>query len=423
VTYNVPSADDSLSDLVVSGVTLSPVFDPTVFAYTASVANSVASVTVTPTTTSSGATVTVDSVAVVSSAESLPISLNVGVNEIEVEVTASDPRFSQTYTVTLTRAAPIVPPSPTGGGVSPGIPVDPPANVVSGSVAGAVTVNGVMETGVVLVRTPSDSGWEALGSDFQLSVETESTTGSPEPLTPIGVMQVPQGGRIVINGDGYLPDSQVAVFAIPRTIDRMSTKIWARSMMNATYIASTTVSATGTVSATMFVPADMNLGDYVLQVNGETDLAQIRSVNLLMNVIPAPAVMQAGMIREAAFYQGKSTKLSDSGKQRLRTMVKAIPVGAQDVSVAIVGVSVSLGTATENLDLARDRAERIVKYLQSQGVSGEYTVSISTTFTVDAAERSLSGDMKNQGMDKPMKSSTGKPLTTASISFEAPLSN
>lgn len=137
--------------------------------------------------------------------------------------------------------------------------------------------------------------------------------------------------------------------------------------------------------------------------------------------------MRAGLIREAAFYQGKSAKLSKAGKERLRSMVRSIPVGAQDVSVVVVGVSLSLSSVTENIDLARDRAQGISEYLQGQGVAGEYTVTISTRFTVDAAERSAgslrSADSPPLGTDNledPVESSTGKPLTTASISFEAP---
>ncbi len=77
----------------------------------------------------------------------------------------------------------------------------------------------------------------------------------------------------------------------------------------------------------------------------------------------------------------------------------------------------------ENIDLARDRAQGISTYLQKQGVAGEYTVTISTTFTVDAAERvarSIATDTITKAeLEKPAESSTGKPLSTATISFES----
>jgi hypothetical protein len=117
-TYNVPSADATLSALVVTGsagvVTLTPTFDASTTDYTASVNYDVSSVTVTPTTTAAAATVTVEGTAVVSGVASGSVALGVGANSIEVEVTASDTRFSETYTVAVTRGA--APVSNSGGG-------------------------------------------------------------------------------------------------------------------------------------------------------------------------------------------------------------------------------------------------------------------------------------------------------------------
>ena len=63
-----------------------------------------------------GSTITVDGTAVVSANASSPIALIVGANQIDVVVTASDPRFTETYTVTITRAAPVSVAVPGGGG-------------------------------------------------------------------------------------------------------------------------------------------------------------------------------------------------------------------------------------------------------------------------------------------------------------------
>jgi len=114
-------------------------------------------------------------------------------------------------------------------------------------------------------------------------------------------------------------------------------------------------------------------------------------------------------------------------RERASSVRSVEMIVAQDVSVVVVGVSLSLSSVTENINLARDRAQGISQYLQDQGVAGEYTVTISTRFTVDAAERSAgslrSVDLPPSGTDNledPVESSKGKPLTTASISFEAP---
>ena len=119
VTYAAPSSDATLSNLVVNGpsapVTLAPVFAPGTTAYTATVDNAIASVTVTPTSTMAGSTITVNGVAVVSGNASGSIALNVAVNQIVVVVTASDPRFSETYTIDITRGAAPVFAGPTPG--------------------------------------------------------------------------------------------------------------------------------------------------------------------------------------------------------------------------------------------------------------------------------------------------------------------
>jgi outer membrane protein OmpA-like peptidoglycan-associated protein len=423
LTYVVPSSDADLSDLLVTGsagaVALTPVFASGTLAYTASVTNAVASVTVTPTTSDPGSTVTVDGLAVASGSPSAPIALAVGTNSITVFVTASDPRSTNEYTVTITRAAAPPSPAPSGGGVSPGIPVAPPAQVINGSAVGAVTIDGEMESGVVLVRTGTNSGWEAMGQDFTLSVDTESPRGALETLLPSGAMQVPQGGFIAVNATGYAPESTLAVFAIPRSDVRTVGKRASRSMANAVWLGSAIVGSDGSARMTLSVSMSMNSGEYVLQINGETDQGQLRSLNLQLVVEPK-VTMRAATVTGAAFFEGRSATLSEAGKKRLRDMVSSIPENAVDVAVSVVGVSVSLDTPRENLRLARDRAEEISDYLITQGIAGNYRVSVFTEFTVQPQPRSVVVTADASPMTAPMTSSAGKPLTTASISFEAP---
>ncbi len=102
------SPDATLSALTVSDgtndVPLTPNFDTDTAGYTASVDNSVGSVTVTATANDSNATVTVGGAAVASGSPSSAISLTAGVAEvIDIVVTAQD-GTTKTYTVTVTRA-------------------------------------------------------------------------------------------------------------------------------------------------------------------------------------------------------------------------------------------------------------------------------------------------------------------------------
>jgi uncharacterized repeat protein (TIGR02543 family) len=95
------SNDSTLSDLELSTGTLSPTFSAGTTSYTATVANSVTSVTVTPTANQGDATVKVNDTSVTTGAA---ITLSVGSNTVEVEVTAED-ASTTTYTVVITRDA------------------------------------------------------------------------------------------------------------------------------------------------------------------------------------------------------------------------------------------------------------------------------------------------------------------------------
>ena len=108
VTRAAPAAssDASLSGLALSGVTLDPVFAGATTGYTASVYNSVESITVTATPNHAAATVVITPVDDADlSAEGYQVSLDVGSNVVSVKVTAEDGTTTRTYTVTVTRAA------------------------------------------------------------------------------------------------------------------------------------------------------------------------------------------------------------------------------------------------------------------------------------------------------------------------------
>jgi len=114
-TYNLPSpsTDATLSSLTTSVGTLSPTFISATTAYTLSVANGVTSLNVTPTVHQSNALVTVNGALVNSGVSSNAIALNVGTNVINVLVAAQS-GATINYTITVTRAAPPVPPSIAG---------------------------------------------------------------------------------------------------------------------------------------------------------------------------------------------------------------------------------------------------------------------------------------------------------------------
>ena len=97
-----PSTDATLSDLVLSDVTLNTPFSSTTEEYTASVVHGVASTKVTPTLNDSAASFAIE---LDDAADDEDIDLAVGANVIEVVVTAEDNLTMITYKVTVTREA------------------------------------------------------------------------------------------------------------------------------------------------------------------------------------------------------------------------------------------------------------------------------------------------------------------------------
>jgi len=92
-----------LSNLILSGVTLSPAFSSDITSYSASVINSVNSITIRPSTTDSSVSVKVNGTTVASGNTSAPIALQVGVNTISVEAFSLIDSTKRFYTITVTR--------------------------------------------------------------------------------------------------------------------------------------------------------------------------------------------------------------------------------------------------------------------------------------------------------------------------------
>ncbi len=175
------STDATLSGLSLgTGVTLSPAFASGTATYTASVANSVDEVTVTPTTNHASATVEIldtddnelddaDDVE-----DDFQVALEVGDTVIKVKVTAEDDTSTQTYTVTVTRAAEMTPDDPPddSGNVSEGDPDLPGDTTTTGKVEVGGSVTGK-------IRNLNDKDWFAVeleaGKRYQIDMEGADT--------------------------------------------------------------------------------------------------------------------------------------------------------------------------------------------------------------------------------------------------------
>jgi len=126
-----PAPPNLLTNLTISSGTLTPAFVVATSNYTASVANSVASMTVTPTGVA-GSTIKVNGVAVTSGTASGSIALAVGANTITTLVTAQDGITTRTYTIIVTRA-------PSGNALLSGIKLTPASTLTNTGTVGSTT--------------------------------------------------------------------------------------------------------------------------------------------------------------------------------------------------------------------------------------------------------------------------------------------
>ncbi len=192
VTEASASSDATLSTLTLSAGTLAQACDstqgfaPNIEAYTATVANSVSSVTVTPTVADSGARVTVGGTSVTSGSASAAVMLMDGVNPaITIQVTAADTSTTKTYTITITREAAATPPMITG--ITLPSPTNAPAVMFTSDKAGTATLGGACgpttetiitagDTTIPLTATNGDALAEDTYNDCTLTVTAGGTT-------------------------------------------------------------------------------------------------------------------------------------------------------------------------------------------------------------------------------------------------------
>ena len=174
----LPSSDDTLKSLTVSAGTLSPSFASGTLSYADNVANSVAAITVTPTTNDSQATcvLQVGGVTV-----SNPIALGVGSTVIDVVVCAPS-GASQTYSVTVTRAALITPTlTLTLSGLKSGVLKLGKSVTAQGTVTPTSLAGGVV---TLTVQRKQNGTWHRVASLAQTITASGTYSGTYKPAKP-----------------------------------------------------------------------------------------------------------------------------------------------------------------------------------------------------------------------------------------------
>jgi len=285
-----------------------------------------------------------------------------------------------------------------GGGTtttSPPAQTNLPVGVVLGE--GLVLVDG--EWVSVQPQWNSSGGTLVVKTDeFSLAFQVDFG-GSDSQREQTTDLRARVGGQVDFTGTGYLRNSSVSAYLIPRELLGRAARASRKSIL----LGETTVDALGNCDVTMTVPVSVDPGDYVLQVNGWSESASVRSVNMNMDIAEA---MSEHSMTNAAFFQGRSTKFSKNGRTKLRTMIEKLPDDRQDVQIAITAVSVSLDEIDEDLELAAKRGRELRSYLSQWGVTGEFTVNVMTKERLRSAS------------SPPVRySSRGKPLTTVEITY------
>jgi len=300
--------------------------------------------------------------------------------------------------------------SSSGGGLGARPPLPPGA--VSPPPRASLPVGVVLGSGVMVIdgevvpvrpeRAPSGGKWSVRGDDFSLEfVPQVRDSGLLE--GPEETLRAPVGGQVQVTGGGYLGESSVSVYLVPPELMGFA----ARASGESIFLGDVTVRADGAFDVTLTIPPSVDSGDFVLQVNGWSQDAAVRSVNMNMDVYEELATRS---LTKAAFFQGRAPELSMNGKRKLRTMVTALPKVRQNVRVDITAVSVSLDDLENDLRLAARRGRELRDYLSERGVQGTYSVTIRTEDQLRSADKTPAL----------IVSSKGKPLTTVRITYDAP---
>ena len=166
---------------------------------------------------------------------------------------------------------------PSGGPTPAPGPVPVPALEPGAS---QLTVDGVAQQVTVEPNTKSD-GVEISGDDFSMNLQGLDGQGQPLNLAPDGVLILESDRQVQTSGTGFLATSEVDLYLDPPTLVTRS----ARSDMG-TYVGTVITNASGSFSGTAQLPADIAVGDHVIQAVGLTKSGGTRAVSLGVRVNP-----------------------------------------------------------------------------------------------------------------------------------------
>ncbi|MDO8994437.1 MAG: cadherin-like beta sandwich domain-containing protein, partial [Daejeonella sp.] len=306
-TAPILSDDANLSALSLSSGTLSPGFSAATLAYSASVLNSTASVTVTPTRAQANATIEVrvnggSFAAVGSGTASNALALNVGINTIDVKVTAQDGSTTRSYTLTLTRANPV-----------PVISSLTPATILAGTSA-VITVNGLNfggSTSDLTSLTYGPNGTEQAGSNmvWVSSTQIQFTTAALTAGTSYKVTLTVSGQASAVSSSSFTAVSNNAdLSALSLSSGTLSPGFSSATLAYSASVSNSTESITVTptrAQANATIEVRVNGGSFAALGSGTASKAL--ALNVGINTIDVKVTAQDGSTTKT--YQITLTRL------------------------------------------------------------------------------------------------------------------
>jgi hypothetical protein len=220
---------------------------------------------------------------------------------------------------------------------------------------------------------------EIKGPDWSMAVVTtvapaaapSAGGGSSEPAA--SQISFEKGASAQTTGAGFAPRTYISVylFSDPILIGKIRTDGF------------------GNFKGSIKIPADMEVGNHTLQLNGLTKGLEVRTASLPVVVIakqaatakptPAPVTTQAPVapakksaVSFSVSFGLNSWWVNSSGYNAMRAAIKKVPAGAKNIAITVTG-----NKQETNVDpypnIGLDRAKAVVKAMRFLGFGGRYT--------------------------------------------------
>ena len=223
---------------------------------------------------------------------------------------------------------------------------------------GTTVATGGQPTPVTTVPNKAGGTVTSSGDDWSLTTGGRTPAGKSQPTSPTGVVQVPQGGSVVVSGNGYEPGTSVQVYA----------------MNPALLLGTFTVGADGTFRDSVTWPAGLATGAGVLQVNGFCTSGAVRSYSLGIGVIK-DASGKVRTVERTVYFAAGSSWLSPTAKAALAKTVASVPKGATLVSVVATGYVQGTRDRSNDFTLSTARATKAAAQMKADKLVGKYYVT------------------------------------------------